>query len=105
MAVVHAGDKDFDKEVLHAKGVVVVDFFAEWCGPCKIMAPRFEEAANELKGVKFVKVNVEEAQAKAQEYGVMSIPTLLIFKDGKVVDQSVGAVPKDTVKKMAERHV
>jgi len=104
MPVVHADDKTFDKEVLQAKGVVVVDFFAEWCGPCKIMGPRFEEAAKDLPNVRFVKVNIDESQAKAQEYGVMSVPTLLVFRNGKVVDQAVGAVPKETLKGMAERN-
>ena len=103
MAIVHADDKTFEKEVLQAKGVVLVDFFAAWCGPCKIMEPRFEEAAKENPKAKFVKVNVDESQQKAQEYGVMSIPTLLVFKNGKVVDQAIGAVPKDTLKKMVER--
>ncbi|MFH1200177.1 MAG: thioredoxin [Candidatus Micrarchaeota archaeon] len=105
MAVVHADDKSFDKEVIAAKGVVVVDFFAQWCSPCKIMAPRFEDAAKETPKAKFVKVDIDASPQKSQEFGVMSIPTLLVFKDGKVVDQGVGAIPKDTVKKMAQRHL
>ncbi len=105
MAIIHADDKTFDKEVLDSDKLVVVDFFAAWCAPCRIMEPRFEEAAKEMRDAKFVKVNVDESQKKAEEYGVMSIPTLLIFKEGKVVDQAIGAVPKDTLKKMVERNL
>lgn len=103
MEIVHADDKTFDREVLESDKLVVVDFWAAWCTPCRIMEPRFEEAANEMPQAKFVKVNVDESQQKAQEYGVLSIPTLLVFKGGKVVDQSVGAMPKDALKKMVER--
>ncbi|MFA4815195.1 MAG: thioredoxin [Candidatus Gracilibacteria bacterium] len=94
-------DKNFAEEVLQSKVPVLVDFFAEWCGPCKMIAPLVEELAGEYEGkAKVVKVNVDESMGTAQTYGVMSIPTLIFFKDGKEVDRNVGAVPKDA---MAER--
>ncbi|MBW6431764.1 thioredoxin, partial [Patescibacteria group bacterium] len=84
MSVVILDDKNFSKEVLEHKGSVVVDFYADWCGPCKMMAPIFEEAAAESKDVKFGKLNVDTARDMAMKYGVMSIPTLIVFKDGEV---------------------
>ena len=94
-------DKNFAEEVLQSKVPVLVDFFAEWCGPCKMIAPLVEELAGEYEGkAKVVKVNVDDSMETAQTYGVMSIPTLIFFKDGKEVDRNVGAVPKDA---MAER--
>ncbi len=96
MAVAHVTDKDFDTQVLKADLPVLVDFWAEWCGPCKMVSPIVDEIAEELnEKLKVVKVNVDEAQELAGNYQVMSIPTLLVFKNGEVVEQIVGAMSKD----------
>lgn len=86
---------DFKTEVLANQGLVFVDFYADWCGPCKMTTPIVEELADEIKDVKFVKINVDENPDLATEYNVFSIPTFLIFKDGKVVHQFVGARGKE----------
>lgn len=84
-----------------ANGVVLVDFFANWCGPCKMIAPVLEEIDNEIAQVKIVKVDVDQNTALAGQYGVQSIPNMIIFKDGQAVDQIIGFVPKqDIVKKL-----
>lgn len=96
---VHFTDQSFEEEVLKSKIPVLVDFYAEWCGPCKMVAPTIDELATEYEGkVKIGKVNTEEALDIAQKYGVMSIPTFIIFKDGQVVDQFMGARPKGDFK-------
>lgn len=82
----------FDQTI--SSGIVLVDFFANWCGPCKMLSPVLEEVANELTNVKVVKVDVDQEQQLAMRYGIQSIPNLIIFKDGKAVDQIVGFVPK-----------
>ena len=98
MGAVHLAATDFEKEVLQAEVPVLVDFFAEWCGPCKMLSPIIDEIADEMGGkAKIVKVDVDEAQEIASRYGVMSIPTLIIFKNGEVSDQIVGLVPKDQI--------
>ncbi len=98
-------DQDFDRQV-RRPGPVLVDFWAPWCGPCKVVAPVLEELANEYLGrVTFAKVNVDEHGDLASRFEIRSIPTLVIFKDGKVVDQIIGAVPKDQVRKRLDRHL
>ena len=98
-------DDNFSKEIKEHKGLAIVDFWAAWCGPCRMMGPIFEEAAKDLdKLAKFAKLNVDEAQKTAGEYGVMSIPTLVIFKDGEKVEQLVGVQDADTIKKKLELH-
>jgi thioredoxin 1 len=95
MSVGKVSDTDFDSEVLKATGPVVVDFWAEWCGPCRMIAPALEEIAGSLNGkVKIVKLNVDENPQTASKYGVMSIPTLMIFKNGEMASRQVGAAPK-----------
>jgi thioredoxin 1 len=94
--VLEISDGQFASDVLQADLPVVVDFWASWCGPCRMMAPVFEEVAATMAGtVKFVKVNVDENRTTAGKYNVMSIPTLLFFKDGAVVDNQIGFVPKE----------
>tara|TARA_A100001035_G_scaffold199250_1_gene159796 strand:- start:325 stop:651 length:327 start_codon:yes stop_codon:yes gene_type:complete len=89
---------DFKAEVLESDSPVLVDFWAEWCGPCKVIAPVIEELALDYDGkVKFGKLNVDDHNQVASEYGVRSIPTLLVFKNGAVVNQIVGAVPKERI--------
>ena len=95
MAVGKVSDADFDSEVLKSANPVVVDFWAEWCGPCRMIAPALEEIAGSLNGrVKVVKLNVDENPHTAQKYQVMSIPTLMIFKNGQVASKQIGAAPR-----------
>ena len=96
MAALNLSDTNFEQEVLKSEKPVLVDFWAEWCGPCKIIGPIIEEIASELQSkLKVAKVNVDEAQDLASKYGIMSIPTLIVFKDGNVIDQIIGAMAKE----------
>jgi thioredoxin 1 len=95
MAVGKVSDADFESEVLKAAGPVVVDFWAEWCGPCKMIAPALEEIAGTLGNkVKIVKLNVDDSPLTATKYGIQSIPTLMIFKNGEMASRQIGAKPK-----------
>lgn len=95
MGVPEFDDKNFEREVLQADGPVLVDFWAPWCGPCRMIAPVVEQLADENSGsIKIGKLNVDEAPDSAQTYGVNSIPTLVLFKNGEVVERFVGVQPK-----------
>lgn len=98
----HINDGNFNEEVLNSKGVVVVDFFATWCAPCKMLAPVLEELQSEMENVKIVKVDVDESPEAATKYGVQSIPTIKIFKDGADVETKVGFMPKELLKESIE---
>ena len=96
--LIELDDYSFDKEIIHSGAVALVDFWAPWCGPCKILGPVIAEIAQEMHTrVRIAKVNVDENPIIAGRYRVMSIPTLLIFKDGKIVDQLIGAQPKEDI--------
>ena len=106
MKPVEVTDTNFQNEVLKSDKPVLLDFWAEWCGPCKMIAPVVEELANEYDGkLKVGKVDVDANQQTSMQYGVRSIPTLLIFKGGKVVDQLVGAVPKRILAEKITKHL
>lgn len=93
--VIELGDAEFKREVLESKQPVLVDFTATWCPPCRILAPVLDSLASEYKGrMKFAKLNVDDHQLTAQEYGIRATPTMLVFKEGRVVKQIVGAVPR-----------
>ncbi|MGM8366356.1 thioredoxin [Virgibacillus sp. W0181] len=103
MAIVDVSDQDFTKET--SEGLVLADFWAPWCGPCKMIAPVLEEIDGDMSDqVKIVKLNVDDNQETAGQYGVMSIPTLLLMKDGNVVDQVVGFQPKEALVELINKH-
>src|SRR5690625_6872522 len=103
MAISEVNDKNFAQET--ADGLVLVDFWAPWCGPCKMIAPVLEELDGDLGDtVKIVKLNVDDNQETAGKYGVMSIPTLLLIKDGNVVDQVLGFQPKEALAELVNKH-
>lgn len=104
MAIANVTDQNFAEET--ADGLVLVDFWAPWCGPCKMIAPVLEEIDGEMSDkVKIVKLNVDENQETAGKYGVMSIPTLLLMKDGNIVDQVIGFQPKEALVNVINKHV
>ena len=97
MAVLQIKEDQFEAEVEKAEGKVLVDFWAGWCGPCKMLSPIVEEVAEEAAGFKVVSCNVDDELSIARKYGVMSIPTLVVIKDGKEVNRSVGVISKEEV--------
>ena len=91
---------NFKAEVLDYKGTVLVDFWADWCGPCRMLSPIVDEVATENPGIKVGKINVDEQQELSAQFGIMSIPTLLVFRDGKKTSESIGLIPKEQIEKM-----
>jgi len=103
---VKLNDTNFEDEVLKSNLPVLVDFWAPWCGPCSMVAPVVEEIAKEYEGrLKVCKLNVDEGPKTASKYGIMSVPTLIIFKDGKTVDIIIGAVPKSQLEAKIKTHI
>lgn len=100
MAVVHLNKDNFKTEVLESKEPVLVDFWATWCGPCQMLGPVIEEIAEEVTNAKICKLDVDANQELAKEYRVMSIPTLIVFKDGQIAKREVGALPKEDILQM-----
>lgn len=103
--VEHINENDFVSKVVEFDGISVVDFWAEWCGPCKMIGPIYEEVAGELTNAKFTKVNVDECPNLAGKFRVASIPTIMVFKNGAPVDTLVGFMPKPQLKEAIEKHL
>lgn len=97
MSVLKINKENFETEVLNAQGTVLVDFFADWCGPCKMLSPVIDEIAEEHTELKVCKVNVDDEPELASRYGVMSIPTLVVIRNGKEVNKSVGVISKEEI--------
>ena len=103
---IQVNDENFQKEVLDSKDLVLVDFWAPWCMPCRMLAPTIEEIAEEMDGkIKVCKMNVDENVQYPQEYGIMSIPTVMLFKDGQVVETMIGLQPKEEIVKTIQEHL
>ena len=94
--------REFNSEVLNQSGVVIVDFYATWCGPCKMLAPVLESIDNEMENIKVVKVDIDESRRLAMNYGIQSVPTIKIFKDGREVVTRVGFQPKETLENIIQ---
>lgn len=107
MTIVHLNEENFEKEVLSSKKTFIIDFWAEWCGPCRIMSPIVEELAQEMdeNKIKIGKMNVDENRQTPGKYGVMSIPNFLLIKNGMVVEQMVGAMTKSVMKEKLMKHL
>lgn len=102
MEVLKVTSENFEKEVLQSDKIVLVDFYADWCGPCKMLSPVVDSVANENEDIKVVKVNVDDAQDLAIKYQVMSIPTLVVIKNGQEINRSVGVVSKSEIEEMVK---
>lgn len=103
--VKHINEKEFEDEVLKEKGLVVVDFFANWCRPCSMLAPLLEEIQEEMKNIKIVKVNIDENQKVAKDYRITNIPTIKIFKNGEEYITKTGFLPKESLIEFIEKSI
>ncbi|TYZ27752.1 thioredoxin [Selenomonas caprae] len=102
MEAITITNENFQAEVLDAKGTVLIDFWAPWCGPCRMLSPLIDEVAAAHSEVKVGKINVDEQQELAAQFGVMSIPTLIVFRDGQKVNESVGLIPKENIESLIQ---
>ena len=102
MSVLNITKDNFQKEIIESEKTVLLDFWAGWCGPCRMLSPIVDEIAGEREDIKVAKINVDEQQELAAAFQVMSIPTLVVMKDGKIVNQSIGARPKPQILAMLE---
>lgn len=100
MAIIHGSEENFEN--LINDGLVLVDFYADWCGPCRMLAGQLEDLANNRAETKIVKINVDEAHELSKKYGIMSIPSLMLFKDGKLIDNKLGYMPKELIQNWIE---
>ncbi len=100
MEAITITNENFQAEVLDAHGTVLIDFWAPWCGPCRMLSPLIDEVAAAHSDIKVGKVNVDEQQELAAQFGVMSIPTLIVFKDGQKINESVGLIPKENIESL-----
>ena len=106
MDPIHTSDTNFENDVLKANTPVLVDFWAEWCGPCKALAPKLDEIAKEYSGkIRVAKVDIDQNKETPGTYGVRGVPTLALFKDGQVVDQIVGNHPKENITALLDKHL
>ena len=107
MTILNLSDKDFEEKVLKNKNIVLCDFWAEWCGPCKQITPILEELSNEYKenNLTIAKVNIDDNPETPSKFGIMSIPTLMLFKEGKLVSTQVGLQEKSTLKEWINEHI
>lgn len=105
MSVQHINDDEYENVVLKSSVPVLVDFWAPWCGPCKMVGPILEELSEELEGIKICKIDIDQNTAWASKLGVMSIPTMLIYKDGEITAKQIGALPKEELKNFITAHI
>lgn len=101
----HINEKEFEKEVIQNKGIVLVDFFATWCPPCKMLSPVLEEISESRGPYEIVKINIDENLNVSSEYNIEVVPTMLVFKNGKVIDKAVGYMPKGEIVNMLNKHI
>lgn len=102
MSVLTITKENFEREVLQSSQPVLVDFWASWCGPCRMLSPVVDQVAEERRDVKVGKINVDEQPELARQFGIMTIPTLLVFRDGKIAQQSIGVIPKAAIENLLD---